>query len=372
MQRKPTLANSIYVAFVLKIDDPRTPNRIHPIETVLFSLLVGILCGANDLVAAEIRAKKKQRFIERYVDCSAGIPTHDTMGRVLAMIDPEQFLEAFAFFMSRMTGRVKDEIINVDGKTLRGALIKTKRKGNAQVHIVNVFSGLRGYVLAQMRSKAAANEVEAARDLLRLLVVNGCIVTMDAAHTSAETLAMIAERGAHVVVGLKANNKRLLTDAKAAFKRQDAVVVDETEQGHGRVDHRRYALVDVGEGVRARYPSLNVFIRTARVRYVPRGRTTRPVFTYYATSIELSQTERITKAVRERWFIENKLHHVLDVSFREDNVRLRTDDAAENFSRMLHLAFNVLKADTAARMSMDNKRACANADDQDLERLIAA
>ena len=223
-----------------------------------------------------------------------------------------------------------------------------------------------------MRSKAAPNEVVTARDLLRLLVVNGAVVTMDAAHSSAETLAMLSERGAHVVVGLKANNKRLHNDAKRAFKGRQPVVIEDTENGHGRIDHRRYELVDVDDEVRARYPSLRVFVRTARIRYAPKTRTTKPVFTYYATSLEISAAERISNAVRQRWFIENKLHHVLDVTFDEDGVRLRTGDAAENFSRTVHLAFNILQADMSARMSMENKRACALADDADLERLIAA
>src|SRR5665647_534354 len=104
MERNSTLANSIHVSFVLKLADPRASNRWHPIETVLFSLLVGILCGANGFVAAAHAAQKKRKFIERYVPCPHGTPEHDTMGRVMAMLDPIAFADAFAFFMARMTG----------------------------------------------------------------------------------------------------------------------------------------------------------------------------------------------------------------------------------------------------------------------------
>jgi predicted transposase YbfD/YdcC len=377
MQRKPTLQNSIVVAFVEKLRDPRASNRWHPIETVIFSLLVGVLCGANDLVTAAHVAQKKQRFIERFVPCPHGTPAHDTIGRVLAMLDPVAFAEAFSFFMSRMTERPVDDVINIDGKTLRGIMNKFVRgkKGehiDDQVHVVSAFSELRGYVLGQLRSRAVVNEVAAAQDLLRLLAISGSTVTLDAAHNSVKTLAMIVERGGHVVVGVKANNPKLAAAIKTAFKTPRPAVVDETIHAHGRIEHRKYAIIAaVGNYARERFPMIKAFIRTERQRITPTGRIRRPAIAYYATSMEPMDAARIAECVRRRWGIENKLHYVLDVSFDEDQSRVRVGNAAENFSRVRHLALNLLRADKAEKGSVNSKRFSAATDESYLERILS-
>lgn len=376
MQRKPTLANSIFVSFVTKLEDPRASNRWHPLETVIFSVLVGVLCGANGFVGAAHIAGKKKRFIERYVPCPHGVPTHDTMGRVLAMLQPEHFADAFAFFMARMTGRSVDDIINIDGKTLRGVmnkLVRSKKGANIedQVHMVTAFSDLRGYVLAQLRSKAVANEVAAAQDLLRLLVIKGSTVTFDAAHNSVKTLEMILERGGDVVIGVKGNSKKLLNAIKAAFKNGKPVIIEETESAHGRIEHRKYLLLSaVGDYLRARFPMLKVLIRTERQRVLPTGKIRKPAVTYYASSLDPTRSRRIIECVRRRWGIENRLHYVLDMTFDEDSSRVRIGHAAENFSRFFHLAVNLLRADKTERVSLQNKRFSAATDDEYLESLI--
>lgn len=379
MQRKPTLANSIYVSFVSKLDDPRASNRWHPIETVLFSLLVGILCGGNGFVQAAGYAQKKRKFIERYVPCPHGIPTHDTMGRLMALLDPDAFAEAFAFFMARMTGQRADDVINIDGKTLRGALSaigRANKKGakiNDQVHIVSAFSNARRCILGQLRSKAVANEVAAAQDLLRMLHIHGSVVTLDAAHNSMKTLEMIAERGAHVVLGVKANNAKLHKAIKAAFPKDAAATIDETEHAHGRIEHRQYMIVAATDHyVRERWPTLKSFIRTTRHVTRKTGAIGKPAVTYYATSLPPDQAPKIADAVRQRWGIENKQHFVLDVTFDEDAGTRRVQNAAENFSRCVHVALNVLRADTTERVSLELKRGFALADDAYLETLIGA
>ena len=377
MQRKPTLQNSIVVAFVEKLGDPRASNRWHPIETVMFSLLVGVLCGANDLVTAAHVAQKKQRFIERFVPCPHGIPAHDTIGRVLAMLDPVAFAEAFSFFMARMTERPVDDVINIDGKTLRGIMNKFIRgkKGahiDDQVHVVSAFSDLRGYVLGQFRSRAVVNEVAAAQDLLRLLAINGSTVTLDAAHNSVKTLAMIVERGGNFVVGVKANNPKLGSAIKNAFRTSQPSVADETVHAHGRIEHRKYSIVAaVDDYTRERFPMIKAFVRTERQRITPTGPIRKPAIAYYATSLDPMDRAHIEACVRRRWGIENKPHYVLDVSFDEDQSRVRVGNAAENFARVRHLALNLLRADKTEKVSVNGKRFSAATDESYLERIIS-
>jgi predicted transposase YbfD/YdcC len=373
MQRKVTLRNSISVSFITHLRDPRAPNRSHPLDAVIFCVLIGVLCGANGFVAAEVLAQNKRRFIERYVALPHGIPGHDTMARVFALLDTEQFAESFAFFVSRMTGDHVGDVINIDGKTIRGALSAMGRVENTredQLHLVSAFSNLRGYVLGQLRSKAVANEIAAAQDLLRLLNIRGAIVTLDAAHNSFKTLAMIVERGAHFIVGVKANNGSLLKAAKKAFNGTESTI-DETETAHGRVARRCYTIAPADDDyVRKKAPMVRSFIRTERHAIKKVGRIGKPRVTYYASSLDPFEARRAADAIRLRWGIENKLHWVLDVTFDDDGRQVRIKAASENFARMTHVALNLLRADTTKKLSIANKRLSAASSDEYLEALI--
>lgn len=374
MQRKPTLKNSIYVAFVTHLDDPRARNRSHPLETVIFCVLVGVICGANGFVGAEVVAIRKRRFIERYVPLPHGIPGHDTMARVIGALDTDAFATAFAFFMSRLTGLNVDDIINIDGKTIRGSLsglARAEQQREDQLHMVSAFSTMRGYVLGQLRSKAVANEIVAAQDLLRLLNIRGSTVTLDAAHNSYKTLHMIVERGAHAVVGVKANNGALLKAAKRAFAKGASTTIEATEQAHGRVEHRIYAIAAIDDDyVRKKVPILKTFIRTTRHAIKRDGPIGKPRVTYYASTHEHTDAERIANAVRLRWGIENRMHWVLDVSFAEDKRQMYVAAASENFSRVTQISLNLFRAETTTRMSVPNKRLSAATDDAYLEKII--
>src|SRR5687768_4913034 len=286
MERRHTLESAIAFAFLDKIEDPRHHNRFYPLHTLMFIIVVGVLCGANDIVNIAVIAEKKRKFIGRYVPLPEGdFPSHDTLGRLLSVLDPEAVTVAFASFMAKMTGRSVDDVLNIDGKTIRGVMTKIVRgkKGSNvddQVHMVTAYSTLRGYVCATMRSRAVASEVAAAQDLLRLLNISGTTVTMDAAHTVIKTLNMIAERSANVVVGVKANCKRLHGEIKKAFKRTtNGVVIEETEQGHGRIEHRRYTIV-AASGTES-FTTLKTFIRTERQRIFPSGKIRKPATTFY-------------------------------------------------------------------------------------------
>lgn len=378
MERRHTLESAIAFAFLERIEDPRHHNRFYPLHTLMFCILVGVLCGANDVVNIAVIAEKKRKFIGRYVPLPEGeFPSHDTLGRLLYVLDPEAITVAFAQFMAKMTGRHVDDILNIDGKTIRGVMTKIVRgkKGSNvedQVHMVTAYSTLRGYVCATMRSKAVASEVAAAQDLLRLLNISGSTVTMDAGHTVIKTLQMIVERGANAVVGVKANCKRLFGDIKRTFKRgDDAVVIEETEHAHGRIEHRKYTIVAAtGVAVTESFTTLKSFIRTERQRVFPSGKIRKPAATFYASTHDVTEARRIVDCVRRRWGIENSLHYVLDVAFDQDASRLRTGHAAENLSAIVQLCLNLLRrSDTPG--SIQSKRFAALADEEVLAGLLA-
>lgn len=356
------------------IEDPRAPNRAHPLETVLFSLIVGVLCGGDGFVQAARLAALKKEFIGRYVPIPNGIPTHDTMARVLSVLDPAQFLRAFATFIALISEREAQDIINIDGKTLRGAVNKravSNSNAEDQVHLVSAFSAIRGVVLGQLRSGSVANEVAAAQELLKIVDVKGAVVTFDAAHTVGETLKLVATRGADVVVGVKSNASSLFNGVKAAFDGGVITAIEDTETGHGRVERRKYEVVAAsGKAAEKTYKTLKSFVRVTRQRVHPTGPVSEPRLSYYATSISTDQAPWIAKCVRSRWGIENSLHYVLDVAFDEDKSRVRTENAAENLSRVRHLVLSLLHEDKREKVGLNTKRLVALADDSFLTGVL--
>jgi len=373
MKRSASSAQStLFDSFAL-IDDPRAANASHPLVTVLFCLIVGVLCGADGFVQAEHIARLKKGFIKRHVPLRRDVPTHDTMARVLSDIDPAQFVRAFATFMEHLTGRPAKDIINIDGKTLRGvvgaAAVKRAQSAENQAHIVSAFSCLRGVVLAQLRSKQVANEVRAAQELLEMLDIRGAVVTLDAAHTKTKTLEIIDERGGDVVVAVKANAPSLHAAIDKAFNARRAKVVTTTERTHGQDEYRAY------EVIRAvavpGFGSLRSFVRVVRenVSHSGRKQESGPE-TYYASSLLPRHAERIAHCIRQRWSIENKLHCVLDVTFDEDRSRIRSKHAPENFSRVRHIALGLLAQVKNPGVSFAMKRASASMDDRYLARVL--
>jgi predicted transposase YbfD/YdcC len=245
----PNLKDSFFEAFSL-IEDPRSANSAHSIETVLFCLLIGVICGADGFVRAEQIADLKKDFIRRYVPLGKKVPTHDTMARLLARIDPDQFVASFARFMRRLTGYSERDILNFDGQTLRGvtgtaAQHRSRSKAaKDQEHIVTAFSTMRCIVLAQIKTLAGVNEVSAAQELLTILDVKGAIITADAMHACAKTFEMIKERGADYVVTLKQNTPLLCDAAELAFRQNEP---NRRDQSGKVTETRRYEIVPSGD-----------------------------------------------------------------------------------------------------------------------------
>jgi predicted transposase YbfD/YdcC len=359
------------------IDDPRAANAAHPLVTVLFCLVVGVICGGDGFVQAEHFARLKRKFIERYVPLKKGkIPTHDTMARLLADIDPDQFVSAFALFMERISGHSSGDIINLDGKTLRGvvgkAALKRADAAEDQAHIVSAFSTLRCIVLGQLRSLQVANEVEAAQELLQILDIKNAVVTMDAAHAAYRTLEIIAEQSAHVVVTVKTNTAKLHGDIISAFHRDKPTVVETNETTRGGIERRRYEVVPAsGPSIDENFGTLKSFVRVTRENVSHSSKSQEaPSVTFYASSMPPSQAKKIAESVRARWGIENKLHYVLDVTFDEDRSRIRAKNAPENFARIRHIALNLLGLLKTPNLSFALKRGTALADDRYLARAL--
>lgn len=372
--RIPDLSDLLFLSFEA-LEDPRARNSHHSLEKVLFIAVVGVLCGANGFVQMERVARSKQSLLGQLVDMRGGVPSHDTISRVFQMLDPDALAQAFMRFIAATTGRSLDDVIAIDGKTLRGALNKAaynEAKGEDQVHMVSAFSVHRRVVLGQLRSAAKANESEIARKLLSLINVKGAVVTGDAAHCYPDTLKIISDNGGDFVVGVKANQPSLFEQMTRDFHEHadEALVSATKEKSRGRLEERHYEALSA-RGVReleARWPSARCYVRVIR-RVTVNGRVSEET-RYYLSSLPPEDVESIANAIRSHWAIENSLHYVLDVAFREDLCRVRTDNAAENLSRIRHIVLSLLHQRTEEKVGLETKRLVAAMDDDFALRVI--
>lgn len=363
-----SLSDTVFRSFGV-VSDPRAKNVIHPMETILFVLIVGVLCGGDGIVQIERIAHLKENFLRRYVDLSAGIPSHDTLSRFLQVLEPTVFARAFTTFIAQVTSRPEQQIVSIDGKTLRGVAKKHSQEqahAEDQVHMVQAFSQSRNVVLAQLRSAAVANEVHAARELLSMLELDDTVVTADCAHSYAETFDLIAQQGGDAVVGLKKNQPTVHEELeeKFALARSASTVLSTVEKGHGRIEERRHEVRDVADfaQVKARFPTVKSVVCVQRTRQVLHGKTSQQV-SYYVSTLTVDQAERTVECIRAHWGIENRLHWPLDVSFSEDACRVRIAHAAENLSRIRHLVLSLLHQDKQEKGGLKTKRLVALASD---------
>lgn len=370
------LAETIFASFEF-IPDPRALNRRYRLDTLLFVAIVGTLCGADGFVQIERVARVKKDVIAKFVELPDGdVPTHDTICRLFEVLKPSDFIGAFIAFVSALTGKGQDEIIALDGKALRGAVSKKDIDDAVEedvTHMVSAFSVKRSVVLAQLRSAAKRNENEAARQLLALIDVEGSIVTMDAAHCSAETIEVATGRGADIVVTLKDNQPRLVMHAEQAFAARGKKARRHVEEGdsHGRRERRVYEVLDVeASELDVRWGKVRSLVRVERERTSRKTWERTEATHYYVTTLPSSAFRRIAEAIRAHWSIENQLHWRLDVQFDEDRSRVRTGHAAENLSRVRHMALALLDQDKQEKAGIKMKRILAAMDNGYLERIL--
>jgi len=364
------------------LSDPRVERcRVHRLMEIVTIALCGVLCGADDWVAIEAFGQEKEAWLRTFLVLPGGIPSHDTFGRVFARLDPSEFRQCFLSWVRGMVGEVGAQVVAVDGKTLRGS--HDRAAGKEALHLVSAWATASGLVLGQVATAAKSNEITAIPHLLRLLDLEGATVTIDAMGCQTAIAAQIIEQGADYVLALKANQHathdlvgRAFRDvpraAGTSLPLADLAPTITHDHAHGRAERRRclaigdpayLAYVDP-EG---RWPGLRSIVRIESTRRVGTAVTTEP--RYYLSSLPADAT-RLARTVRSHWGIENRLHWVLDVTFREDLSRVRHGHAPENLAILRHFALNLLRQDRAVRGSVATKRLRAALNDTYLRSLL--
>jgi predicted transposase YbfD/YdcC len=359
------------------LEDPRMDRtKKHPLLNILVIALCAAICGADTWVEIELFGKSKREWLAKFLDLTHGIPSHDTFGRVFGVLDAEQFQRCFIDWVQAICEVLQGQVVAFDGKTLRRSHNRTI--GKEAIHMVSAWATKNQVVLGQIKVDDKSNEITAIPALLELLELTGCIVTIDAIGCQKEIAKQIIEQGADYVLALKDNQKLLHQHAKTLF--EDAQAIDfvdcdyhrTVDKGHGRIETRECWATAHPEYLAALYkPEQWLGLQTAiMVRAERRIGEKRETETRYYLSSLLGNAKQLLNAVRDHWHIENRLHWVLDVTFREDDSRIRTGNAAQNMAVLRHMALNLLKQEQSTKRSIRSKRLTAGWDEDYLAQIL--
>lgn len=363
----------VFLRYFEDLPDPRQRGKvIYPLREVLLVCLMGVLAGSETICDIARFGEKKLGFLRRFLAFAEGTPAHDHLGDILASIDAEAFQRCFVAWVASFTG-VPSGVIAVDGKTLR------RSKGaKAAVHMVSAFAARQRLSLGQVKVADKANEIVAIPKLLAMLVIEGAIVTIDAMGCQRDIARQILDQKADYVLALKGNQGTLRDDVElfAAeqklndFKDTTTSRAETIDGDHGRIETRAITVLHDLAWLQARHqwPGLNSVVMLESTREV--GPKTERETRFYITSLKLP-ADQMGAIVRDHWAVENSLHWVLDMVFRDDECRLRTDHAPANFSAIKHIALNLIRR-AKTKDSLRLRRKVAAWDDEFLASLIAS
>ena len=360
------------------LEDPRNDNRRHLLLDIIVIAICAAICGADTWTDVELFGQAKEQWFRKFLELPHGIPSHDTFGRVFALIDPEQFQACFRDWIAAVEERTEGEIIALDGKQLRRS--HDKAEGKKAIYMVSAWASENSLVLGQQKVDDRSNEITAVPQLLEMLEVSGCIVTTDAMNCQLETAKKVIENDADYVFVVKDNQPRLLEAIQGLFDDPDEMRwvdtdYDRTTDGnHGRIETRKCWTTSDPEYLAyiaslADWPGLQSIGMIEAKRRTKEGSSVKR--RYFISSLE-SNAKRLLHAVRTYWGIENKLHWVLDLAFREDESRVRKGNGPENLAVLRHIALNLLRHEDTANISIRAKRKKAGWDNDYLLKVLTA
>lgn len=340
------------------IDDPRHHNVHHRLSDILAIAILAVICGAENWPEVAHFGRCKLAWLKTFLPLPRDIPSHDTFGRVFAMLDPAQLERCFTRWTGALAERPEGRLIAADGKTIRRSFDRADDR--AAIHMVSAWCEANQLVLGQWAAEARSNEITALPELLATLELRGAVVTVDAMNSQKATAAQIIDQGGDYLMPIKGNHGKLHEQVKLTLDEMIALERDglerpplsfarSTDGGHGRVEVRRlWCTPDVSwTPGRDQWKGLSsvAVLETVRERGGARSVERR----YYLSSLSGEDAAGMLAAARGHWGVENKLHWSLDVSFGEDNSRVRIGHAAENLSRLRRLALNLLSRDKSVR-----------------------
>jgi len=373
-RRKKPIKSSNIVDHFAHLEDPRIDRtKRHELIDIIFITICAVLCGADGWVDIQAVGEAKYDWFKKFLKLPNGIPSHDTFARVLAALNSAQFKNCFLSWINSIRTATKGEVIPIDGKTLRRSF--DTKSGKSAIHMVSAWAGKNGMVLGQMKVDQKSNEITAIPELLDLLSLSGCIVTIDAMGCQKKIAEKIIDSDADYVLAVKKNNEKLYEDLEL-FSQQVAQgssnSIDYYEtftSEHGRKDTRKYWITsDIGwlQG-KDKWKGLQSIGMTI-TESTTKEKTTSDL-RFYISSLP-ADAKVFGDAVRSHWGIETSLHWVLDIAFREDESRIRKDNAPENLAILRHLTLSLLKQEKSLKRGIAGKRFQAAMKTEYLEKVV--
>jgi predicted transposase YbfD/YdcC len=371
----------VFLRHFRDLPDPRQRGKVtYPLDEVLLLCLLGVLAGAETFVDIARFGDKKLELLRRFRPFCDGTPSHDHLGDIFATLDAEQFQRCFVAWVAWLIGApligAPAAVIAIDGKTSRRSY--QKKGGKSPIHMVSAFAARQRLVLGQVKVAEKSNEIVAIPKLLEMLEIRGAIVTIDAMGCQRDIAEKIVDKKADYVLALKGNQGSLRQDVelfaneqKAAGFKDAEISWDETVDGdHGRIETRTTTVIHNVAWLQERHewPGLNSVVMVESTREI--ADKVEQETRFYITSLVLL-ADLLGPIVRSHWAVENSLHWVMDMIFRDDECRVRTDHAPANFTTIKHMAHNLIRK-APGKDSLRLKRKVAAWDDDFLASLIAA
>lgn len=360
------------------IKDPRIERKkLHQLIDIITITLCAVIAGAETWSDIELFGQCKYDWFKSFLELPNGIPSHDTFNRVFTLLDPQQLEKCFEDWVKSIKKLLSEEQIAIDGKTVRHSYDNNSEQ--KAIVMVSAWARKSGLVLAQRKVAKKSNEITAVPELLKVLELEGAIVTLDAMGCQTKIVNQIINQKADYLITLKKNQGGLYKRVDDLFKlalSQDNFNSESSnhsvfESGHGRTEQRYYQVLNnIGEVVdsKNKWSNLNSVVRVEYLRQLKNGKT-KLESRYFITSLS-QEAEELADYIRGHWAIENQLHWVLDVTFGEDDSRIRKNNAPENLAVIRHIALNLLKQDKNSKCSLKGKRNKAGWDDNYLLQLL--
>lgn len=366
----------VFLDYFKDLPDPRQLCKvIYPLDEVLLLCLLAVLGGAETFVDIARFGEKKLGLLRRFRPFRDGTPSHDHLGDIFATLDATQFQRCFVAWVAALTGAPAD-VIAIDGKTLRRSY--QKKGAKAPIHMVSAFAARQRLVLGQIKVTEKSNEIVAIPQLLAMMAIEGAIVTIDAMGCQRDIAEQIVDQKADYVLALKGNQGTLREDVEVFAAEQKAngfkdtkVSRHQTVDGdHGRIETRIYTAIHDVAWLQERHdwPGLRGVLMVESTREI--GEKIEQERRFYITSL-VWLADQLGPVIRSHWAVENSLHWVMDMIFRDDECRVRTDHAPANFTTLKHMAHNLIRK-APGKDSMRLRRKVAAWDDDFLASLIAA
>ncbi|MBU0683776.1 MAG: ISAs1 family transposase [Candidatus Omnitrophica bacterium] len=365
------------------LEDPRVERtKRHLLMDIIGLTVCAVIGGCNSWVEVELFGKSKYKFLKKYLNLPNGIPSHDTIGRVFAALDPQTFERCFISWTRTLVDDIKN-VIAIDGKSVCGS--RQGILGKKAIHMVSAFSCAHRLVLGQIKTDEKSNEITAIPELLNVINIKGSIITIDAMGCQKAIAKQIVSGGGDYIFGLKGNQGNLHKEVQKIFDEAQTKefrgykysFYETSEKAHGREEVRRYWTIEkrpIAADIaiffgKEPWEGLQVIGMVESERKV--GDKKSKERRYYISSME-NNAEEFARAVRGHWRIENSLHWVLDVIFREDHSQVRVKNAAENFSIIRRIALNMIKNEKTFKGSINSRRLKAGWDNDYLVKILCS